>query len=72
MKNAVKIDLINGTVILSDGSRKTIDNYILELEDRIIKVHQLFEDYGDVNPRHFYTLTGETLFEVMDILEDRK
>lgn len=72
MKNAVKIDVSNGIVILSDGSQKTIDNYILELEDRFIKLQEILKDYEDVNPLHFYTITGETLFVIMDILENRK
>lgn len=72
MKNAVKIDLVNNIITLNDGTKKTIDNYILELEDRLIKVYDILKDFGDVNPSHFYTITGESLFEVMDLLEDRK
>lgn len=45
MKNAVKIDVSSGIVILNDGSIKTIDNYILELEDKIICLQELLNKY---------------------------
>lgn len=41
MKKAIKIDLTNGMVTLDDGSKKTIDNYILELEDRFIELQEV-------------------------------
>jgi vacuolar-type H+-ATPase subunit I/STV1 len=41
MRTAAKIDLTNGMVVLSDGSKKTMDNYILELEDRFIKLQEV-------------------------------
>lgn len=50
MKKAIKIDLTNGMVTFDDGSKKTIDNYILELEDRFIKLQEILKDYEDVNP----------------------
>lgn len=71
MKNAVKIDVSNGIVILSDGSQKTIDNYILELEDRFIKLQEILKDYEDVNPNSEYMILGEMLFNIMDIIEGR-
>ena len=71
MRNAVKIDVSNGIVILSDGSQKTIDNYILELEDRFIKLQEILKDYGDVNPNAEYMILGEILFNIMDIIEGR-
>lgn len=71
MRNAVKIDVSNGIVILSDGSQKTIDNYILELEDRFIKLQEILKDYGDVNPNSEYMILGEMLFNIMDIIEGR-
>ena len=71
MRNAVKIDVSNGIVILSDGSQKTIDNYILELEDRFIKLQEILKDYGDVNPNAEYMILGEMLFNIMDIIEGR-
>lgn len=71
MKNAVKIDVSNGIVILSDGSQKTIDNYILELEDRFIKLQEILRDYEDVDPNAEYMILGEMLFNIMDIIEGR-
>lgn len=71
MKNAVKIDVSNGIVILSDGSQKTIDNYILELEDRFIKLQEILKDYEDVDPNAEYMILGEMLFNIMDIIEGR-
>ena len=71
MRNAVKIDVSNGMVILSDGSQKTIDNYIFELEDRFIKLQEILKDYGDVNPNSEYMILGEVLFNIMDIIEGR-
>lgn len=41
MRTAAKIDLTNGMVTLDDGSKKTIDNYILELEDRFIELQEV-------------------------------
>lgn len=72
MKTSIRIDSKNGIVTLNDGSKKIIDNYVLELEDRLIKIHDLLRDYEDVNPLDLYTITGETLFVIMDILENRK
>ena len=72
MRNAIKIDLESGIITLDDGSKKTIDNYILELEDRLIKIHSKLESFEDVIPTKDYIVSGETLFEVMDLLEDRK
>ena len=72
MNTAKKIDVKNGTVILSDGNKKTIDNYILELEDRLIAAKELLIEYEDVDANSEYLISGETLFEVMDILENRK
>lgn len=72
MKNAIKIDLVKGIVELNDGSIKNIDNYIFELEDRFIKLHEILKDYGDVDPNAEYMILGEMLFNVMDIIENRK
>ena len=72
MKKAIKIDLTNGMVTLDDGSQKTLDNYIFELEDRFIKLQEILKDYGDVDPNAEYMILGEMLFNIMDIIEDRK
>lgn len=72
MKYATKIDLTKGMVTLNDGSQKTIDNYIFELEDRFVKIHELLKDYGDVDPNAQYMILGEQLFQIMDVVEDRK
>lgn len=72
MKKVSKIDLSKNIVAFNDDSEKLLDNYIFELEDRLIKVHDLLKDYEDVDPNAQYTILGETLFEVMDILENRK
>ena len=69
MKKASKIDLVNGMVTLDDGSQKTIDNYILELEDRFIVLQELLKDFEDVEPTSEYLVTGEMLFNIMDIIE---
>ena len=72
MKSAIKIDLVKGIVELNDGSIKNIDNYIFELEDRFIKLHEILKDYGDVDPNAEYMILGEMLFNIMDIIENRK
>lgn len=72
MKNAIKIDLVKGIVELNDGSIKNIDNYIFELEDRFIKLHEILKDYENVAPNAEYMILGEMLFNVMDIIENRK
>lgn len=72
MRRAIKIDVSNGMITLDDGSKKTVDNYIFELEDRLIKLHDILKDYGDVNPNAEYMILGEMLFNIMDIIEDRK
>ena len=72
MKSAIKIDLVKGIVELNDGSIKNIDNYIFELEDRFIKLHEILKDYVDVDPNAEYMILGEMLFNIMDIIEDRK
>ena len=71
MKRAIKIDLTNGMVTLDDGSQKTLDNYILELEDRFIKLQEILKDYGDVDPNAEYMILGEMLFNIMDIVEGK-
>ena len=71
MKKAIKIDVSNGMVTLDDGSQKTIDNYILELEDRLIKLQDILKDYEDVNPDSEYMILGEMLFNIMDPLEGK-
>lgn len=72
MNNAKIIDIKNGMVTMNDGSRKNIDNYVLELEDRLIKIYSLLQAYTDVEPWSVYQINGEVLFNIMDILEDRK
>ena len=71
MKKVLKIDLSNCIVTLSDGSQKTIDNYILELEDRFAKLAELLKDYEDVRPTTEYLINGEMLFNIMDIIEGK-
>lgn len=71
MKKAIKIDLTNGMVTLDDGSQKTLDNYVLELEDRFIKLQEILKDYEDVNPSSEYMILGEMLFNIMDIIEGK-
>ena len=71
MKRAIKIDVINGMVTLDDGSQKTIDNYIFELEDRLIKLQEELKDYEDVDPDKQYMILGEVLFKIMDLIEGK-
>ena len=71
MKSAIKIDLTKGMVTLNDGSQKTIDNYIFELEDRFAKLQEVLKDYGDVDPNAQYMILGEMLFSIMDIIEGK-
>ena len=71
MKSAIKIDLTKGMVTLNDGSQKTIDNYIFELEDRFTKLQEILKDYGDVDPNAQYMILGEMLFSIMDIIEGK-
>lgn len=72
MKVSLNINIPKGQVALNDGSVKQIDNYVLELEDRLIKIHEKLKAFEDANPDLLYTIDGETLFEVMDLIEDRK
>lgn len=71
MRRAIKIDLSNGMVMLEDGSQKTIDNYVFELEDRLITLQELLKDFEDADPNNEYLVDGEVLFSVMDILEEK-
>lgn len=71
MKSAIKIDLTKGIVTLNDGNQKAIDNYIFELEDRLIKLQEILKDYGDVDPNAQYMILGEMLFSIMDIIEGK-
>lgn len=71
MKKAIKIDLTTGYVVLNDGSKKTLDNYVLELEDKLDKVYEELKEYSDVNAWETYKVDGVKLFNIMDILEDK-
>ena len=71
MKSAIKIDLTKGIVTLSDGNQKAIDNYIFELEDRLIKLQELLKEFEDVEPDKEYVISGELLFNVMDCVEGK-
>jgi hypothetical protein len=71
MKKSVKINLQTGIVTLNDGRKKTLDNYILELEDRLEKIQQELEEYEDVVPTTEYLIDGEKLFKVLDLVEGK-
>lgn len=71
MNKSVKINLQTGIVSLNDGRKKTLDNYILELEDRLEKIHEILKDYEDVNPNSEYMILGEMLFNIMDLIEGK-
>lgn len=71
MKTAIKIDLEKRIVTFGDGSEKTLDNYVLELEDRLIKLHEILKDYEDADPNNEYLVEGEVLFNAMDVLEGK-
>ena len=69
MKTIKKINLNTNEVTLSDGSIKYVDAYLMELEDRIIKA---INKLPDTKPEHSYYFKGEELWEILDILENRK
>lgn len=50
MKTSKIIDIKNNIVTMSDGSQKFIDAYILELEDKLIKlsekIESIFNDFS--------------------------
>ena len=50
MKTSKIIDIKNNMVTMSDGSQKFIDAYILELEDKLIKlsekIESIFNDFS--------------------------
>ena len=50
MKTSKIIDIKNNMVTMSDGSKKYIDAYILELEDKLIKlsekIESIFNDFS--------------------------
>lgn len=43
METSKKIDVVRGIVVMTDGSEKYIDAYILELEDKLIKLSEKIE-----------------------------
>ena len=51
---------------------EALDNYVLELEDKLLKLYSKLEKYNDVDPNKCYNVSGEELFEILDIIEDRK
>ena len=50
MKTSKIIDIKNNMVTMNDGSQKFIDAYILELEDKLIKlsekIESIFNDFS--------------------------
>lgn len=50
METSKKIDVVRGIVVMTDGSQKFIDAYILELEDKLIKlsekIESIFNDFS--------------------------
>ena len=50
MKTSKKIDVVRGIVVMTDDSEKYIDAYILELEDKLIKlsekIESIFNDFS--------------------------
>ena len=50
METSKKIDVVRGIVVMTDGSKKYIDAYILELEDKLIKlsekIESIFNDFS--------------------------
>ena len=50
METSKKIDVVRGIVVMTDGSEKCIDAYILELEDKLIKlsekIESIFNDFS--------------------------
>lgn len=45
MKTIKKIDTINNTILLEDFTLKLIDNYLLELEDKLIEIEDILNRY---------------------------
>lgn len=45
MKTIKKIDINKKLVYFTDGSTKYIDNYILELEDKLLQIEDIVNGY---------------------------
>ena len=49
MKTIKKIDTVKGFVQLEDFTLKLIDNYLLELEDKLLEIENILNSYIPVN-----------------------
>ena len=49
MKTIKKINTVNNTVLLEDFTLKLIDNYLLELEDKLLQIEDVLNWYVPVN-----------------------
>lgn len=49
MKTIKKINTVSNTVLLEDFTLKLIDNYLLELEDKLLEIENILNSYIPVN-----------------------
>jgi hypothetical protein len=49
MKTIKKINTVSNTVLLEDFTLKLIDNYLLELEDKLLQIEDVLNWYVPVN-----------------------
>ena len=49
MKTIKRINTVNETVLLEDFTLKLIDNYLLELEDKLLQIEDVLNSYVPVN-----------------------
>lgn len=45
MKTVKKINTVSNTVLLEDFTLKLIDNYLLELEDKLLEIEDILNRY---------------------------
>lgn len=62
MNISQKINIKENKVVLNNGKEKILDNYVLELEDRLLKLYSRLKKYEDVDPSKAYYVSGEELF----------
>jgi hypothetical protein len=49
MKTIKKINTVSNTVLLEDFTLKLIDNYLLELEDKLLQIEDVLNGYVPIN-----------------------
>lgn len=49
MKTIKKINTVSNTVLLEDFTLKFVDNYLLELEDKLLQIEDILNSYVPIN-----------------------